>query len=117
MPGCALRASGGEAFVPGNHVALFPVANISPEAPVLIVPVSDCDGGDLPGQVRDAVKFLATHERAIMSLLSGPGVSASLDFGVWSKDTWCQSTVFPPELVAAAGAIGLGLEVSMYASS
>jgi hypothetical protein len=117
MPGCVLRASGGESFVPAEFVSGFPLANVSPKHPVLIVPVGDSDGDDFHGQVRDALQFLGKHESAIKHLLAQPRIVAGLDFGVWSKESWCQSLSFPAELVAMAGSFGLSLEVSMYAAS
>ena len=117
MPGCALRILGGESFVPSEFVSKFPLSNVSPKHPVLIVSIGNCDGDDFPGQVRDALQFLSTHESAIKHLLAQPEIVAGLDFGVWSNESWCQSHIFPAELVAVAGSFGLSLEVSMYAAS
>jgi hypothetical protein len=113
MPGCVLRASG-SSFSPVEFIALFPSANISTRGGTLIAPVSDCDGGNFGGQVRDAIAYLETQRTAVQALLMHPGTRANLDFGVWCKDVFSQSSLFPKELVMLAGALGLGLEVSMY---
>ena len=115
MPGCVLRA-GGPTFSPADFVDAFPVANIAVRGGTLIVSVSQRDGHDFSGQVLDAIAYLHTHESAIRQLLGQPGVQAYLDFGVYYKAAFCQSSAFAPELVAAAGILGLGLEISMYAS-
>jgi hypothetical protein len=81
------------------------------------VPIGHSDGDDFPERVRDALQFLGAHESAIKHLLAQPQIVAALDFGVWDKESWCQSLSFPAELVAIAGSFGLRLEVSMYAPS
>jgi hypothetical protein len=54
----------------------------------------------------------------LRELVAFSGVDAVvLDFAVWRKDTASQSLHFPPELVAKAGALGLGLEVSVYVAA
>ena len=115
MPGCVLRASG-SSFSPAEFLALFPGATISTRGGTLIAPVSACDGGDFGGQVHDAIAYLEIHEQAVQGLLGHPDTHANLDFGVWCKDVFSQSSLFPKELVMLAGALGLGLEVSMYAA-
>jgi len=115
MPGCVLRASG-SSFAPTEFLGLFPGANVATRGGTLIAPVSDCDGGDFDGQVHDAIAYLKSHEQAVRGLLKQPNTRANLDFGVWCKDVYSQSSLFPKELVTLAGALGLGLEVSMYAA-
>ena len=115
MPGCVLRASG-SSFSPDEFLSLFPGANISTRGGTLIAPVSHCDGGDFGGQVHDAIAYLKIHEQAVQRLFKHPNTHANLDFGVWCKDVFSQSSLFPKELVRLAGALGLGLEVSMYAA-
>jgi hypothetical protein len=102
-------------FSPAEFLATFPVANVSARGETLIVSVSDCDGGDFSGQVRDAVAYLKNHEQALRRLLAYPNIGVNLDFGVWRKDAFSQSSFFPVELVRLAGVLGLGLEISMYA--
>jgi hypothetical protein len=115
MSGCVLRASG-PSFSPSEFLAAFPVANVSVRGETLIVSGSDRDGGDFSGQVHDALAYLKTHEQAVRRLMACPNIGANLDFGVWHKDVFSQSSSFPVELVRLAGALGLGLEVSMYAT-
>jgi hypothetical protein len=77
--------------------------------------VSEADGDDLAGQVQDALAYLKRHRPALQALTATPGVTATLDFGLWQSDGASQSVVLPVELVRAAGLLGLGLGVSVYA--
>jgi hypothetical protein len=113
MPGCVLRASG-PTFAPSDFVAKFLAAHINTRGNALVVPISIRDGDEFYGQVADAIEYLKVHEEVIRELLSQTGVCASLDFGVWNKEQWSQNCVFPAELVRLAGAVNLGLEISMY---
>lgn len=113
MSGCVLRAAG-SGFSPESFLTAFPLPDANHRGDALNVLVSDRDGADLAGQVRDALAFLRLHASAVKALLSMPGVEASLDFGLWRKDTLSQSVLFPPTLTALAGELGLGLEVSLY---
>ena len=83
---------------------------------MLNVLVSEKDGDDLSGQVQDALAFLQAHAQAIQALCMA-SAGATLDFGLWRKDTLSQSVRFPPDLVVAAGNLGLGLEASIYTSA
>ncbi|MGY1459837.1 MULTISPECIES: hypothetical protein [unclassified Luteimonas] len=114
MAGCVLRAAG-PAFAPEAFLASFPLPDANHRESSLNVLVSDRDGDDLSGQVLDALSFLREHAAAVKALVALPGVSASLDFGLWQKDTMSQSVSFAPDLVALAGELGLGLEASLYA--
>ncbi|QSX75112.1 hypothetical protein HIV01_000600 [Lysobacter arenosi] len=116
MSGCVLRAAG-SAFSPESFLAAFPLPEANHRGNALNVVVSDRDGADLAGQVRDALAFLQLHAPAVRALLAMPGVEASLDFGLWRKDTLSQSVLFPPTLTAFAGELGLGLEVSLYVAT
>jgi hypothetical protein len=74
---------------------------------------------DLPGQVTDAIAFLNEHGKALATLRSAPGVEdMRLDFPVDlridRRKIMAQFDSFPPDLVSLAGAIGLGLELSIY---
>jgi hypothetical protein len=40
-----------------------------------------------------------------------------LDFACWQQDAYAQFRYFPPGLVAKAGALGIGIELSLYARS
>jgi hypothetical protein len=74
---------------------------------------------DLPAQIADAVAFLKKYETGITHLRSAPGVDdMRLDFPVDLRidrtTVMAQFDYFPPELVSLAGALGLGLELSIY---
>lgn len=80
--------------------------------------VSDQDWDDLPGQVRDAIAFLTKWECDIVSLLVTHEVTwAYLDFPVNSRlndKIVGQCDHLPKELIAVAGRIGLGIEITTY---
>ena len=83
------------------------------------VDVSRDSWADLRGQVADAIAFLKEHEQALIVLRSTPGVDdIRLDFPVDLRidrqNVMAQFDYFPPELVSRAGALGLGLEISIY---
>ena len=83
------------------------------------VDVSRHPPSDLPAQIRDAVAFLKDHEKGVARLRSAPGVDdMRLDFPVDLRidrsTVMAQFDYFPPELVSVAGALGLGLELSIY---
>jgi hypothetical protein len=73
----------------------------------------------LDEQTNDATGFLKQHEDALTRLRADPDVEdMRLDFRVDlridRKDVMAQFDYFPPELVSRAGALGLGLEISVY---
>jgi hypothetical protein len=77
--------------------------------------VSHGDFNNLKRQVRDAVCFVSRHRVALRRLKRIPGVEdVTLDFGVAHRDVAAQFDYFPPELAAAAGLPGIGIEVSRY---
>ena len=83
------------------------------------VDVSRRSWDSLSGQVADAIAFLKEHDEAIAKLRLAPGVDdIRLDFPlelrIDRRTVMAQFDYFPPELVARAGALGLGLEVSLY---
>ena len=83
------------------------------------VGVSDASWEGVQAQVEDAIAFLKEHEDAITMLRSAAGVeSMSLDFPVDLRidrvNIMTQFDYFPPELVSCAGALGLGIEISVY---
>jgi hypothetical protein len=74
---------------------------------------------DLAAQVRDAVKFLDEFRDVLSKLTSISGVEdMRLDFPVDLRidrqKIMAQFDYFPPELISKAGALGLGIEVSLY---
>ena len=73
----------------------------------------------LPGQVSDAILFLKDHEEALAKLRSTPGVEDMrldfpLDLRIDRKTVMARFDYFPPELVSQAGALGFGIELSIY---
>lgn len=114
MPGCVLRIAGPE-FEPGELAKNFPGSSVTSRGG-LNIPVSECDGDDVRGQTIDAEAFLNQNEPMIRKVLSGSGVEASLDFGVWQNDSFAQSVSVPASLAEHAGRLGLAIEISLYAS-
>jgi hypothetical protein len=81
------------------------------------VTVSRADFTNLERQIRDALAFLKKHKRDIRRAGRAVGVEQmTLDFGIARRDVAAQFDYFPPELVSAAGQLGLGLELSQYPS-
>ena len=83
------------------------------------VEVSDSSWDGLPGQVADAIAFLRKHRRSLAKLSSMPDVEDitldfPLDLRIDRKNVFTQFDHFPAELVSLAGALGLGLELSIY---
>jgi hypothetical protein len=73
----------------------------------------------LPGQVADAIAFLVKHERTLLELRELEEVEdIRLDFPVNlqidRQNVFTQYEYFPPKLIALAGAVGCGLEISIY---
>ena len=67
----------------------------------------------------DAIAFLRRHEHALTKVRADPAVEdMRLDFRVDLRidrqNAMAQFDYFPPELVSRAGALGLGLEISIY---
>ena len=127
MPGCVLRASGDDfqahgflkdsCFVPcnvfrkGERKAKDHVWDSSG----FTVIVSEAPGDDFTRQIRDAVEFLRKHKEELARLLKCAGLEdARLDFGISRKNGFLQSSYLPPELLALAGALGVGIEISLY---
>ncbi len=81
------------------------------------VSVSEAELSDLPGQIRDAVRFLSRHEEELQRLGRFEGVeSVCLDFALEKRDVAVSSDVFDAELLWRAGALDIDLVVSHYAS-
>lgn len=83
------------------------------------VEVSAAEMNDLDGQIRDACNFLRAHQAALSTVSGWPGVEdLRLDFAIELRigqaEVVAQFDYFPPELVRLAGALGLGLEMSLY---
>lgn len=83
------------------------------------VVVSSSSPSNLDEQVSEAIAFLKEYQAALARLRSTAGVEdMRLDFPVdlrIDRETvMAQFDYFPPELVSLAGALGLGLEISIY---
>jgi hypothetical protein len=82
------------------------------------VAVSEASWSDLKSQVRDACAFLDRHADEIRTLrASGVVQDMRLDFPVHlriGERIVAQFEFFPAALVEKAGALGLGLELSIY---
>jgi hypothetical protein len=83
------------------------------------VSVSDASWERINEQVNDAIAFLKENKEALMMLRAAPGVEdMDLDFAVDLRidriNIVAQCDYFPPDLVSLAGAIGLGIEISIY---
>ena len=80
----------------------------------LSLDVSSADG-DLNAEVADAIKFLVKHESEIQRLQHFPGVTdMRLDFGYYRRAGIVQFDFLSPELIAQAGKLGIGIELSLY---
>jgi len=77
---------------------------------------SEAEFTDLDRQVQDVIGFIQKHAAWLEALVAYPGAEfTSFDFGVEIlSGTPIPSVYFPPDLVKAAGHIGLGLQASIY---
>jgi hypothetical protein len=76
---------------------------------------SGADFGEFPFQVEEALAFLLNRADEVRRLCEWPGVEgAYLDFGVERRDAAVQCDFLPPDLIRAAGLLGLGIELSQY---
>jgi hypothetical protein len=83
------------------------------------IDVSRGSWDSLVGQVVDAIAFLKKHKLALAKLRSIPEVEDirldfPLDLRIDREHVFAQFDYFPPELVSLAGALGCGLELSIY---
>ena len=113
MAGCMLQASG-KGFRAAEFIAKHRMTGARDKGSLLVVMVSDKDGADLPGQIADAMFFLSTNAEALRALVEEFGCTASLNFGVWQKGNLSQTVSFPASLIATAGALRIGIDVSLY---
>jgi hypothetical protein len=127
MPGCVLRGTGynfqvekfleTSTFAPCNvfQKGERKAKNRTWNSSGFSVAISDAAGDDLAGQVGDAIEFLKENQEELSRLRSFDGLEdMELDFGVYRKDGFLQSCVFPAELVALAGNWGIGIGLSIY---
>jgi len=83
------------------------------------VDVSEASWSSLVDQVNDAVAFLKTHYDTLKSVRTAPGVEDMrldfpLDLRIDREKVFAQFDYLPPELISLAGALGLGIEISIY---
>lgn len=77
--------------------------------------VSHAELDEFQRQSHDALHFLQSERQLITKLLSHSGVwEAWLDFGVAQIDRPMQSLRIPAALIALAGTLGLGIEISIF---
>ena len=127
MPGCVLRAFGTEfdpqEFLEGSSLKpcnVFQKGDHRSETRRrngggFTVVVSDADGTDFESQVDDAVKFLRRNQEELSRLRRYEGVTEiRLDFGVYRRMRFVQSSYLPPELLIVAGFLRVGIEISIY---
>ena len=80
--------------------------------------VSNASWGDLRKQVADACEFLDLHTDTLRILRERTSVGdMRLDFPVTiriAQEVAAQFEFFPPELVARAGMLRIGIELSLY---
>lgn len=77
--------------------------------------VSEAGFAELPLQIEEATAFLEAHREELARLRDFPGVEAmTLDFGIARRDVVVQCDYLPPELLRAAGELGIGIELSQY---
>jgi hypothetical protein len=85
------------------------------------VTVSNAPWSDLKRQVSEACSFLDLHGDELRTpRVGGAVVDMRLDFPVHlrlGETVFAQFEFLPPDLVAKAGALGLGLEISIYTAS
>jgi hypothetical protein len=88
-----------------------------PTASGFHVAVSDADFSQLQAQIDDSVQFLELYEGELARLVAFPGVErTALDFGIEERDVAAQSENFPPNLLSAAGNLGIWLAFTLYPS-
>jgi len=129
MPGCVLHVSGEDfqvdAFLADSELQPYRVYHRGEVRgrseqhfdSGLSLDVSFADG-DLKAEVADAIRFLSEHEAELQWLRNFPGVTdMRLDFGYYSRDVAAQFDYLPPELLARAGRLGIGIELSLYHAS
>ena len=83
------------------------------------VDVSRKESTDLPGQIEDALRFLEQFKDELRAVVATAGVErVELDFPFAVRATeqppFLQSVFLPPNLLALAGELGVGIEISVY---
>ena len=77
--------------------------------------VSAAEMSDFSIQLQETIAFVNSRAELLRQLTAFPGVeSAVIDFGAEIHPPRWSSFTFPPELLAAMGACGIELELSVY---
>jgi hypothetical protein len=79
------------------------------------VSMSNAGFGEFARQVAEATTLLQSEAEQVRRLCQFPGVEdVTLDFGISRRDVPVQCDYLTPELVRAAGSLGLAIELSQY---
>jgi hypothetical protein len=127
MPGCVFHARGEEfavdEFLAGSSLAPYRIYHRGELAERcgrvwkdsgFSVNVTD-DGESLSGQCEKVISFLREFEGELIRLAHFHGVTdRRLDFGYYRRDVVVQFDYLPPRLLALAGSLGIGIELSLY---
>jgi len=83
---------------------------------ILSTCISDADFNSLNEQIEDVISYLQKHHHKLIHILAEKDIQyASLNFGInFDPGKWTFSTYLPANLVALAGNLGLGIEISNY---
>lgn len=81
--------------------------------------MSDSDFHHFDDSVNSVTRFLDRHQVELRTILAFPGVQgASLDFDLaWRDEAVMQTDRLPASLLALAGRLGLGIDLSHYVIS
>ena len=124
---CVLRATGNDfqvseylrnsSFEPVNVFTVGERKSASSVWDTSGVTVSVGDGKTFPEQVAEAIAFIRNNSSELLSLKAFAGVEVfELDFGIFGKEGYWQSYIFPLELIHLASDVSLELELSIYAT-
>ena len=126
MPGCVLRVSGAAfdvdkfleesdfkpAVVYRKGQRRRPASRGVQKASGFNVVISDSEEPD--GQVKAAVGFLKRHRADLLRLMKARGINVMIDFSCAQKEFLTRRAHLPTELLSAAGAFGIDIDVSFY---
>ncbi len=126
MPGCVLRVSGvafdvdkfleGSDFKPSvvyhKGQRRRPASRGIQMSSGFNVVISDSEEPD--EQVKSALAFLKKHRQDLLRLMKARGISVTIDFACAQKEYLVRMAHLPTELLSAAGAFGIDIDVSFY---
>lgn len=106
---CSIARSGERKFPHSeSNLAVFDVSGVG-------FCVSDDVISDFTRQVEQTVEFLEQHLNEVQRLVNVSGVDeGALCFGITRRDDVVQVNRMSPRLVALAGKLGLGIDLSHY---